>query len=75
MSRKFFEVGDWVQALEQIEEELPDGYLHTHTRVGGIGHVLSADVEGDRDWLTVFWERSGTTTDVQTSEIKRLCGP
>ncbi len=69
-----FKTGDWVQALELIEEQdFPRaGYDFTHAKPGYVGHVLEARVDG---MLDVYFERSGGTTLVDPRQVKRLGGP
>lgn len=64
------DVGDWVEAVKCVDEELPDGHVHIHAVTEDIGHVTAVDGE----WFTVTWHRTGTITDTHVSEFKRLCG-
>lgn len=63
--------GDWVQALRTIREaNFNFKPLWTHARPGDVGHVLDVDADG---WPCVYWERSGTSTDVDPESLKVLC--
>lgn len=65
-------VGDWVQATEEItEDNFPeDGETHVHAEKGGVGHVL----ELLEECVFVFWERTGTSTLVLPAQLL-LLGP
>ena len=67
-----FEIGDWVQAGDEINEpDFMGQAVWTHARKNAIGHVLEVLDDG---MVNVFWERSGTVTVCHPSEIVRLCG-
>ncbi len=65
------QVGDWVQAVEEIAEEdfMGEGTF-IHAREGGIGHIL--DLTDDPESVNVYFERTGTVSVCHVSEIKRL---
>jgi hypothetical protein len=63
-------LGDWVQALVDQAEEIPEYGRHLHARKGAIGHTVHIDEEG---FPTVYFERSGTSTLVDPLEITILC--
>lgn len=68
-----YEVGDWVQAREEVTENHFNGaelWIHAHD--GAVGHVL--EVLEDGEAINVFWERSQTVTICHPCEIIRLCG-
>lgn len=64
-----FEVGDWVQALEEISEVLPSGDVMHHGLKGAVGHVLEAFDDG---WVNVYFERTGTVSICHGDEVLRL---
>lgn len=66
-------LGSWVLATQEITEPDFMGEIQwTHALAGAVGHVLGVP---DPDWVTVTWERTGTTTDCHVSEFLVLCGP
>ncbi len=61
-----FIVGDSVKALERLTEAKFMGKaIHVHAEKGDLGRIEGVDGE----WLTVTWERTGTTTDCHASEL------
>lgn len=70
------ELGDWVQATEEItEDNFPErGQSWTHAEKGGIGHVVGLSAS-DPDRAIVFFERSRTVCDCFIGEnVKRIGG-
>lgn len=65
------DVGDWVQAVSDITEAGFAGQsCFFHARRGGIGHVIELLDTGTA--ALVFFERSGTISLCDVSELRRL---
>jgi hypothetical protein len=63
-------IGDWVQALTvETEADFRGEAVWTHAKPGYVGHVVGVD----GPWITVTFERTGTTTDCHVEDLRWLC--
>jgi hypothetical protein len=61
-----FELGDWVQATSEIQDE--DVQV---AKAGDLGHVVGPVLDG---WPNVYFERTGRVSICDPTEVKVLGG-